>query len=103
MNYTEHKPIAALANQVECCWFARSDELPATAPDRVLPDGCIEWIFHLGTPFRRLNRASEWEMQPRSFVVGELTRTPIVATAPAGCKRMNRSRSTAVTPINRTW
>jgi AraC-like DNA-binding protein len=40
----------------------------------VLPDGCLEWIFHLGDPFRRLNCARVWELQPRSFVVGQLTR-----------------------------
>lgn len=74
MNYTERKPIPPLANRIECFWFASSDEPPAAAPERVLPDGCIEWIFHLGAPFQRLNRAGEWEIQPRSFVVGELTR-----------------------------
>jgi AraC-like DNA-binding protein len=56
----------------------------------VLPDGCIEWIFHLGTPFRRLNRAGEWEKQPRSFIVGELTRfillQPMGAVATMGVR-----------------
>ena len=74
MKYTERKPIPALGNHLECFWFALSDEPPTGEPERVLPDGCIEWIFHVGAPFRRLNRANEWEMQPRSFVVGELTR-----------------------------
>ena len=82
MNYAEHKTIPALATQVECVWFAESDGLPAGRHERVLPDGCVEWIFHLGTPFKRLNQASEWEMQPRSFVVGELTR--FILLQPAG-------------------
>src|SRR6266436_5538474 len=43
------------------------------SPKEFWPDGCLEWIFHLGAPFRRwLN--GRWELQPRSFVVGELTR-----------------------------
>lgn len=74
MNYFEHKPQPALQGQVECFWFAASDAEPGAAPERVLPDGCLEWIFHLGVPFRRLNAANVWETQPRSFVVGELTR-----------------------------
>ena len=74
MNYSESKPLPALANHIECFWFASSQEPPASEPERVLPDGCLEWIFHLGAPFRRLNRAQLWELQPRSFVVGELTR-----------------------------
>jgi AraC-like DNA-binding protein len=40
----------------------------------VLPDGCLEWIFHLGAPFQRATLSGKWEDQPRSFVVGQLTR-----------------------------
>jgi AraC-like DNA-binding protein len=74
VNYIERKPQPALSEHVECFWFASSNAEPGGAPERVLPDGCLEWIFHLGAPFRRLNPAHEWELQPRSFVVGELTR-----------------------------
>jgi AraC-like DNA-binding protein len=74
LNYIERKPIPALANHIECFWFAASDDLPAGEPERVLPDGCLEWIFHVRMPFRRLNRAQQWELQPRSFVVGEISR-----------------------------
>ena len=75
MNYTEYQPSPSLAKYLECIWFAsetRTSPASGTA-ERVLPDGCVEWIFHLGLPFRRwLNE--KWEVQPRSFVVGELTR-----------------------------
>lgn len=73
MNYTERKPLPRLSAHLECFWFASKDG-PAGLPERVLPDGCVEWIFHLGAPFKRLNQANEWATQPRSFVVGELTR-----------------------------
>jgi AraC-like DNA-binding protein len=73
VNYIEQKPQPALSEKVECFWFAASNAEPAGDPERVLPDGCLEWIFHLGAPFGRLNAANEWELQPRSFVVGELT------------------------------
>lgn len=74
MNYFERKPHPAIAEHLECFWFASNDEAPAGVPERVIPDGCIEWIFHLGAPFERMNPAHKWELQPRSFVVGELTR-----------------------------
>ena len=74
MEYSEHKPVPALAGYVECFWFARNDARPATTPDRVLPDGCIEWIFHLDDSFRVLTPTKQWEVQPGSFVVGEMTR-----------------------------
>jgi AraC-like DNA-binding protein len=75
MDYREHKPTLALRDHVECFWFVTSD-YPATTftAERVLPDGCLEWIFHLGAPFDRLLPNNQWERQPKSFLVGELTR-----------------------------
>ena len=75
MKYIEHRPSPALAKHLEVIWFVSEDYEAATAPslpERILPDGCIEWIFHLGAPFQRCIR-HEWKVQPRSFVVGELT------------------------------
>lgn len=75
MNYTEHQPMPVLADYLECVWFVSdADASPAARPvERVLPDGCIEWIFHLGAPFQRWTQAEGWQLQARSFVVGELT------------------------------
>lgn len=76
MQYTEQRPAPALAKHLECLWFvSETDTSPAKGSfERILPDGCLEWIFHLGAPFQRSTLAGEWERQPRSFVVGELTR-----------------------------
>ncbi|MCM3872212.1 MAG: helix-turn-helix domain-containing protein [Pyrinomonadaceae bacterium] len=76
MQYTEHRPSPLLAQHLECFWFlSDTNSSPATgASERVLPDGCVEWIFHLGSPFQRSTITGEWVRQPRSFVVGELTR-----------------------------
>jgi len=75
MNYREHQPSPVLAKYLECFWFVSDAGIATTngVAERVLPDGCVEWIFHLGTPFCRwLNGC--WALQPCSFVVGELTR-----------------------------
>lgn len=82
MHYTEQRPSPALAQYLECFWFlTATDTSPATgASEKVFPDGCVEWIFHMGTPFQRAitsgttGATAAWERQPRSFVVGELTR-----------------------------
>jgi AraC-like DNA-binding protein len=88
MQYTEQRPSPSLAEHLECFWFLSDTDSSAAigTSERVLPDGCVEWIFHLGTPFqRRINTTSnigEWERQPRSFIVGELTRS--ILLQPAG-------------------
>lgn len=75
MHYTEHLPQPALRQHVECIWFVSvAGPLANYAPERVLPDGCLEWIFHLGASFERRLPNGIWEQQPRSFLVGELTR-----------------------------
>ena len=83
MHYREHQPAPALARHIECIWFVSDAQACAqnSSEERVLPDGCVEWIFHLGTPFRRLVDAG-WEVQPCSFVVGALTR--FILLEPAG-------------------
>ena len=75
MQYIEHRPSTTLADYLACVWFVRDHEASAASrpAERVLPDGCIEWIFHLGAPFERWTPAEGWQLQARSFVVGELT------------------------------
>jgi AraC-like DNA-binding protein len=85
MRYTEYQTSPALEEYLECIWFlSDTDTTPAAGTtERVFPDGCVEWIFHIGTPFNRSiargtptrpGAPADWERQPRSFVVGELTR-----------------------------
>jgi AraC-like DNA-binding protein len=82
MRYTEQQPSSPLIPHLECFWFLSASNPCATmgASERVLPDGCVEWIFHLGSAFQRsiitgeAGIAGRWEFQPRSFVVGELSR-----------------------------
>jgi len=76
MRYWEARPNPRLAQQLECFWFVSDGDTgaPGATTDRVLPDGCVEWIFHLGVPFERQRLSGEWEVQSRSFIVGQLTR-----------------------------
>src|SRR5262245_35921880 len=69
MKYTERSPSAILQPFVECIWTLNGTARDVVAqPERILPDGCIELIFHRGKPFRRCG-----ELQPHCFVVGQMT------------------------------
>jgi AraC-like DNA-binding protein len=83
VRYEERAPHEALAPFVECLWHA-SDSRPAAGPrppERLLPDGCVEWIFHLADPYLRLADDGSVAAQPASFVVGPMTRPIVVAAS----------------------
>ena len=61
---------ADLAPWVKCIWTMRG-EASATADAPIAPDGCCEWIVHLGEPPLALH-AGTWRRQPGSFVFGQL-------------------------------
>ncbi|CAB4943878.1 unannotated protein [freshwater metagenome] len=47
--YGERRPSAALAGRVACLWWARPDADAGDAPATVLPDGCVDLVWHAGT------------------------------------------------------
>jgi len=54
MRYQTFQPAPRLAQYVECFWTLESRRQPAdTAPENILPDGCVELIFNLADPFQR--------------------------------------------------
>jgi AraC-like DNA-binding protein len=68
MRYRERRPSAILQPFVECIWTLNGPAREVVAqPERILPDGCMELIFHRGKPFRRRG-----ELQPHCFVVGQM-------------------------------
>jgi len=71
MNYRELKPRYPLSSFVECFWTLESDA-PATNPERILPDGCIELILNFGAEFSQHCEAQQ-QLQPRNFLVGQMT------------------------------
>jgi AraC-like DNA-binding protein len=78
MRYAEHRPAAALAPFVECLWTAEDEgdgrhDAAVAVPESVLPDGCLEWIFHVGSPYRRFVAPGKAEIQPASLLVGLIT------------------------------
>ncbi|RZI93384.1 MAG: AraC family transcriptional regulator [Rubrivivax sp.] len=69
-------PVAgALAAHVESCWFMRGASAAALPEGhRILPDGCMEFVFQLGAPFLELGVEERWHEQPARLLVGQMTR-----------------------------
>ena len=73
MHYKEYAPCAKLAKFIKCFWFLERDDTSIPPEkERVFPDGCIELIFHYGDLFLKYNRKHKAEIQPRSFIHGQL-------------------------------
>lgn len=72
-SYRELQPHRPLDRFIRCYWFLQGDgaESPGE-PQKILPDGCMEIVFHLGAPFRRV-RGAMAQTQSRAFLVGQLT------------------------------
>lgn len=74
MKYETFDPHPDLASLVKCYWTL---EVPADsdAPkQRVIPDGCIEMYFILGDDVKRYTSDSEFIVQPRAMVFGQVTK-----------------------------
>jgi AraC-like DNA-binding protein len=80
MNYREFQPHPLLSGYVECFWLLEGAATqPPAAPERLLPDGCIELILNFGERFREYDAAGHCLLQPERFVVGQMTRPVLIA------------------------
>lgn len=95
MDYKETRPSEPLARHVKCLWTLETDR--ATALDtlgdrassdleRILPDGCMEIIFNLADPFVQHHLDGTFELQPRTLLVGQMSRHVLIR--PAGRVRL---------------
>ena len=73
MRYSEISPRPPLNSFVECFWMLEADgPSPASAPERILPDGCVELILNFGERFSE-HQHNRREIQPRHFLVGQMS------------------------------
>ena len=73
--YDEYPIHPTLSSFVKCIWSLQSDRAVYDAPrERILPDGCVELVFHFHDPFRTHFANGASAVQPRSFVVGQMKR-----------------------------
>ena len=70
MDYREFRPRGALGELVECVWTLDVPASAASEPQTILPDGCVEWIAHLGDAPLEHGADGVLREQTRAFVVG---------------------------------
>ncbi len=80
MRYREFRVAPWLAKYVECFWVLESGAVRhAVAPERLLPDGCVELMLNFGDLFCEYTHANGGVLQPRRYVAGQMTRPVLVA------------------------
>jgi len=72
MNYQTFEPSKDLSSLVKCYWTLESPKEETPEKQTIVPDGCMEMIFHYGDLYKQYtdNRSI---VQPRCFVIGQLT------------------------------
>ena len=74
MKYEEIAPARPLARYIKCFWLLESAAFPSAGPERILPDGCTEIIFHLGDAFNQHKPDGAIKRQPLALLVGQMRR-----------------------------
>ncbi len=81
MKYQEFSVAPPLTRYVECIWLLEGSDgfnPSAVAPERLLPDGCFELILNFGALFQE-HKDTDCKLQPRRFVVGQMTQPVLVS------------------------
>lgn len=86
MDYRELTPAPRLRPYVRCYWTLSAPAVADAAPQRVLPDGCVEMVINIGDRFIRHSADGTRETQPCALLVGPTTRH--MSIAPAGTIRL---------------
>jgi methylphosphotriester-DNA--protein-cysteine methyltransferase len=72
MRYEEFHPNPPLDKFIKCIWSLESAAQHQHCPERILPDGCTEMVFHLADPFDQHNDDGSQARQPAALLVGQM-------------------------------
>lgn len=73
MEYKTFDPHPNLSAFVKCHWSLESSAALGIQRQRIIPDGCMEMIFHYGDLFRQYLDDGSSYVQPRCFVFGQIS------------------------------
>ena len=73
MDYQTYEPGKDLSPFVKCYWTLESPENANPHKQTIVADGCIEMIFHYGDLYKQYAEDGSAIIQPRCFVIGQLT------------------------------
>lgn len=82
MDYKTYEPSEELGTLVKCFWSLEAPSSDFPEKQRIVPDGCMELIFHYGDLYCQFREDGSSFPQPRAFVFGQIT-TPL-EIAPTG-------------------
>jgi AraC-like DNA-binding protein len=73
MNYRQYEVTEELQPFIKCFWSLEAPASVAGEKQRIVPDGCMEMIFHYGDLYRQFFEDGSNIIQPRCFVFGQIT------------------------------
>lgn len=73
MNYETFNPHPDLEAVVKCYWTLEVPDGSQAPKQRIVPDGCIEMCFILGDDIKRYISETEFTIQPRAMIIGQIT------------------------------
>lgn len=76
MEYNTYTSGKDLADFVKCYWTLEAPAEAKPTKQRIVPDGCMEMIFHYGDLFKQYTTEDTYIIQPKCFVFGQIT-TPL--------------------------
>lgn len=78
MSYRCYLPSAPLSNFVRCYWTFCSDKAQLGRKFHIVPDGCANLIVCLRGRYRQYDADGRSFLQPKRFVIGQLTRPLLI-------------------------
>ncbi len=78
MNYETFEPTFELKAFIKCYWMLENAEKEISEKQTIVPDGCMEIIFHYGDLYKQYIDNKNSIIQPRCFVIGQLTRPLVI-------------------------
>jgi AraC-like DNA-binding protein len=89
VEYKVYEAAKELQAFIKCFWSLEAPAYPVPEKQRIVPDGCMEMIFHCGDLYEQF-LDNETILQPRSFVFGQITRP--LEIAPTGASNIIAAR-----------
>lgn len=74
MNYQTFEPQPDLSPFINCYWTLSAPKEDKPEKQRIVPDGCMEMIFHLGDLYKQYIDGDHYVVQPKCFVFGQITK-----------------------------
>jgi AraC-like DNA-binding protein len=74
MNYQTFEPGQHLTSFIKCYWTLEIPKEETPEKQTIIPDGCMEMIFHYGDLYKQYTENGKSIIQPQCFVIGQLTR-----------------------------